>query len=244
MESGGNLLPLLRLGGVNLAYESLNRSTLLCTADEAPEESLKKTIEVDRLIDMLGDANPSTLDQIVAENVLALKASFWVWLAVIPIAQAVNMRDSMMRDFCQKLVLILISDKERWSNAAPENEWSRALLHGLTVGKRDVSPDELYAVLNKRTESVNLDCKIHKECGSYQQRVLAKFLKGIQSRAGELVKVLQGPTSNVLWPIYKIQVLFSLSIVCHLVENSMKPFDKEACLQIMPFSSGTPDAGF
>jgi len=31
---------------------------LICTADKAHEESLKKTIEVDRLIDMASDANP------------------------------------------------------------------------------------------------------------------------------------------------------------------------------------------
>jgi hypothetical protein len=37
---------------------SLNRNTLLCTAVKGPEESFKKTIEVDRLIDMLRDANP------------------------------------------------------------------------------------------------------------------------------------------------------------------------------------------
>jgi len=60
---------------------SLNRSTLLCAADKAPEESLKKTIEVDRLIDMLRDANPRELDQIVVENVLAFDAGFWVRLA-------------------------------------------------------------------------------------------------------------------------------------------------------------------
>lgn len=57
------------------------RSTLLCAADKAPEESLKKTIEVDRLIDMLRDANPRELDQIVVENVLAFDAGFWVRLA-------------------------------------------------------------------------------------------------------------------------------------------------------------------
>ncbi|XP_062194227.1 uncharacterized protein LOC133897497 isoform X2 [Phragmites australis] len=57
------------------------RITLLCAADKAPEESLKKTIEVDRLIDMLRDANPRELDQIVVENVLAFDAGFWVRLA-------------------------------------------------------------------------------------------------------------------------------------------------------------------
>jgi hypothetical protein len=30
---------------------------LLCAVDKAPEESLKKAIEVDRLIDMLSEAN-------------------------------------------------------------------------------------------------------------------------------------------------------------------------------------------
>lgn len=35
-----------------------NRNTLLCAAVKGPEESFKKTIEVDRLIDMLRDANP------------------------------------------------------------------------------------------------------------------------------------------------------------------------------------------
>lgn len=54
---------------------------MLCAADKAPEESLKKTIEVDRLIDMLRDANPRELDQIVVENVLAFDAGFWVRLA-------------------------------------------------------------------------------------------------------------------------------------------------------------------
>uniref|UniRef100_A0A452YJU8 Uncharacterized protein n=1 Tax=Aegilops tauschii subsp. strangulata TaxID=200361 RepID=A0A452YJU8_AEGTS len=34
------------------------RNTFLCAAVKGPEESFKKTIEVDRLIDMLRDANP------------------------------------------------------------------------------------------------------------------------------------------------------------------------------------------
>ena len=37
---------------------SISRTTLLCAADKPPEESLKKTVEVDRLIDMLRNANP------------------------------------------------------------------------------------------------------------------------------------------------------------------------------------------
>jgi len=39
-------------------------------------------------------------------------------------------------------------------NAAPENEWNKVLLDGLTVGKGDVSPDDLYAVISKRIERV------------------------------------------------------------------------------------------
>ncbi|GJM99345.1 hypothetical protein PR202_ga16436 [Eleusine coracana subsp. coracana] len=73
---------------------------------------------------------------------------------------------------------------------APENEWNKVLLDGLTVGKGDVSPDELYAVINKRIERV----LIRTEGGSYQQRILVEYLKEIQARAEEVVKVLQGPT--------------------------------------------------
>ena len=41
---------------------------LICTADKAPEESLKKTIEVDRLINMVSDANPRELNVIYIFN--------------------------------------------------------------------------------------------------------------------------------------------------------------------------------
>lgn len=57
------------------------RSALLCAAIKGPEESFKKTIEVDRLIDMLRDANPRELDVIVVENILAFSEGFWVRLA-------------------------------------------------------------------------------------------------------------------------------------------------------------------
>ena len=49
---------------------------------------------------------------------------------------------------------IIISDQWRLCNAAHENEWNKVLLDGLTVGKGDVSPDDLYAVINKRIERV------------------------------------------------------------------------------------------
>ncbi|AQK94985.1 hypothetical protein ZEAMMB73_Zm00001d010799 [Zea mays] len=80
--------------------------------------------------------------------------------------------------------------KRSYAYKAPENEWNKVLLDGLTVGKGDVSPDDLYAVINKRIERV----LIRTEGGSYQQRILVEYLKEIHARAEEVVKVLQGPT--------------------------------------------------
>ena len=40
----------------------------ICAADKAPEESLKKTIEVDRLINMVSDANPREVNAIYIFN--------------------------------------------------------------------------------------------------------------------------------------------------------------------------------
>ncbi|CAN1173250.1 hypothetical protein LINPERHAP2_LOCUS30555 [Linum perenne] len=73
---------------------------------------------------------------------------------------------------------------------APEEEWNRLLLEGLTVAKGDVTPDELYAVIKKRVERV----MIRTEGGSYQQRILGEYLKNIKSRVEEIVKVVQGQT--------------------------------------------------
>ncbi|XP_039796103.1 uncharacterized protein LOC120661345 isoform X2 [Panicum virgatum] len=290
-------IPVRSAGGSAFRAERRRRSTLLCAADKAPEESLKKTIEVDRLIDMLRDANPRELDQIVVENVLAFDAGFWVRLAArIDICKSdddkkdyeelaenvMNIVDRLVHKTDQKIeqstdvlkaiispvmhegdvkwpprepgtlklmekeisrreqegqldegflsevsaqlrqakqdgdkpglqamlqkVLQLyaskslqkrsyaykaiISDQYRLCNAAPENEWNKVLLDGLTVGKGDISPDDLYAVISKRIERV----LIRTEGGSYQQRILVEYLKEIQARAEEVVKVLQGPT--------------------------------------------------
>lgn len=113
------------------------------------------------------------------------------------------------------------------------------LLDGLTVGKGDVSPGKLYAVISKRIErvlirtvrSTNLEstksrachqhlCQPHfrsslfsclQEGGSYQQRVLVEFLKEIQARAEEVIK--SASRTNDLRPdgliYYRIKVLFS-----------------------------------
>lgn len=71
---------------------------------------------------------------------------------------------------------------------APEEEWNKLLLNGMTVGKGEISPEELYAVIKKRIERT----LIRTEGGSYQQRILTEYVKGIQSRAEEIVQVLQG----------------------------------------------------
>ena len=41
---------------------------LICAADKAHKESLKKIIEVDRLIDMVSDANPREVNAIYIFN--------------------------------------------------------------------------------------------------------------------------------------------------------------------------------
>ncbi|KAJ6395796.1 hypothetical protein OIU77_020953 [Salix suchowensis] len=71
---------------------------------------------------------------------------------------------------------------------APEKQWNKLLLNGMTVGKGEISPEELDAVIKKRIERT----LIRTEGGSYRQRILTEYLKGIQSRAVEIVQALQG----------------------------------------------------
>lgn len=52
------------------------------------------------------------------------------------------------------MLIITVSDMFSLCNAAPENDWNRLLLDGLTVGKGDVSPEEFYAVTKKRIERI------------------------------------------------------------------------------------------
>ncbi|KAK1261643.1 hypothetical protein QJS04_geneDACA001037 [Acorus gramineus] len=72
---------------------------------------------------------------------------------------------------------------------AREEEWNKLLIDGLTIGKGDISPEEFYAVVKKRIERT----LIRTEGGSYEQRVLTEYLKGIQSRSEEIVQAIQGP---------------------------------------------------
>lgn len=45
----------------------------------------------------------------------------------------------------QILILVLLS-------AAPEEEWNKMLINGITLGKGEISPEELHAVIKKRIE--------------------------------------------------------------------------------------------
>lgn len=71
---------------------------------------------------------------------------------------------------------------------APEEDWNKLLIEGLTVGKGEITPEEFYAVIKKRIERV----LIRTEGGSYQQRIVTEYLKGIQSRTEEVVQAIQG----------------------------------------------------
>ncbi|KAL2927245.1 Lysine--tRNA ligase [Bienertia sinuspersici] len=276
------------------------RKTLVCAANQDAEEAFKKTVEVDRLIDTLKDANPKELQQLVAENVLAFNEGFWIRLAARTdtckseddkkdyeelaatlmttvdllvhktnekiesstdvlksilkhameedqevtwpprdpqtfsrMEQELNQREqegyldegflsevnaqlrqakedgdkpgliAMLQKVLQLYAARVLSKRsyakkgneilkaEQFLEAvikAPENEWNTLLLNGLTIAKGDVSPEEFYAVINKRIERV----LIRTEGGSYQQRILTEYLKGIQSRTEELVQALQG----------------------------------------------------
>ncbi|MBA0804451.1 hypothetical protein Gohar_004034 [Gossypium harknessii] len=57
------------------------RRTLICAVNQDAEKAFKKTVEVDRLIDMLREANPSELQKLVVENILAFNETFWIRLA-------------------------------------------------------------------------------------------------------------------------------------------------------------------
>lgn len=280
--------------------ESKKRRTLICAVNQDPEESFKKTVEVDRLIDMLRDANPRELQKLVVENVLAFNEGFWIrlaartdsckseddkkdyeelaisvmsivdclvhktnekiesatdilkeilkpivdgeeeihWPPTDPEALKLMEKDIIQREqegqldegflaevsaqlrqakededkpgleaMLQKVLQLYASSilsKRSYAKKgeevlkaeqfletiikAPEEEWNKLLLNGMTVGKGEISPEELYAVIKKRIERT----LIRTEGGSYQQRILTEYLKGIQSRAEEIVQVLQG----------------------------------------------------
>lgn len=276
------------------------RTTFICAANQEAEEAFKKTVEIDRLIDMLREANPREIQKLVVENILAFNPSFWVRLAartdtcksdddkkdyeelattvmnvvdcvvhktkekiesstdvlkgvLKPVIDAegeipwpprdpqaltlmekeisqreqegqldegflaeVNAQlrqakedgdkpglEAMMQKVLQLYASIVLSKRSYAMKGkevlkdeqlletiiqAPEQEWSHILINGLTIGAGDISAEDLFAVLKKRIERV----LIRTEGGSYQQRILTEYLKGIETRAEEIVQVLQG----------------------------------------------------
>ncbi|XP_024030100.1 uncharacterized protein LOC21391798 [Morus notabilis] len=280
--------------------DSRTRRTLICAVNQDAEEAFKKTVEVDKLIDKLRDANPNELQKLVVENVLAFNEGFWIRLAartdtckseddkkdyeelavsvmsivdrlvhktnekiesstdvlkdiLKPVVDeveeiswpprdpdALNQMEkeiiqrekegqldegflaevnaqlrqakedgdkpgleAMLQKVLQLYASIVLSKRSYAKKGdevlkaeqfletiikAPEEQWNKLLIDGITLGKGEVSPEELYAVIKKRIERT----LIRTEGGSYKQRILTEYLKGIQSRAEELVQLLQG----------------------------------------------------
>ncbi|XP_042062762.1 uncharacterized protein LOC121806706 isoform X1 [Salvia splendens] len=276
------------------------RRNLICAVDKDAEKSFKKTVEIDRLIDILRDADDKEVQQLVVENVLAFNEGFWIRLAartetckseddkkdyeelaavlmsvvdrlvhktkekiesatdvlkailkpvideeeeiswpprdpdaLVLMQKELNQREqegqldegflaevnaqlrqakedgdkpgleAMLQKVLQLYASRVLSKRSyaRKGNEvlkpeqfletliqAPETEWNKLLLSGLTIAKGDILPQDLYAVVKKRIERV----LIRTEGGSYQQRVLIEYLKGIQSRGEEIVNALQG----------------------------------------------------
>ncbi|PKA50248.1 hypothetical protein AXF42_Ash017842 [Apostasia shenzhenica] len=276
-------------------------STLIYAINQDAEKSFKKTLEVDRLIDMLRVSNPRELQQLVVENILAFNESFWIRLAartetcksdddkkdykelatsvmsiVEQLVHKTNEKIESSTDILkailrpvvdetkevswppsdpealrlmeeqiykrehegqidegflaevnaqlrqakedgdkpglvamlQKVLQIYASkvlSKRSYANKggkvvlpeklletvieAPEENWNKLLIEGLTLGKGRVTHDEFYAVIKKRIERI----LIRTEGGSYQQRILTEYIKGIQSRTENIVQAFQSP---------------------------------------------------
>ncbi|KAG4114184.1 hypothetical protein ERO13_D12G030600v2 [Gossypium hirsutum] len=279
------------------------RRTLICAVNQDAEKAFKKTVEVDRLIDMLREANPSELQKLVVENILAFNETFWIRLAarsdtcksdddkkdyeelatavmsiVDRIVHKTHEKIDSATDVLKEILEPVVNEEEEtpWPPKdpealktmekkvfqmeqegkldegflaevsaqlrqakedadkpglqamlqkvlqlyastvlskrsyakkgnevlkaeqfletvikAPEQEWNKLLIDGLAVGKGEVSAEDFYAVIKKRIERT----LIRTEGGSYQQRILTEYLKGIESRAEEVVQFLQGNTA-------------------------------------------------
>lgn len=277
------------------------RRHLICAVKGGAEEgAFKKTVELDRMIDALKDANPRELEKLVVENILAFDEVFWIRLAtrsdtcksdddkkdyeelaatvmtivdcvvnktrekiesatdvlkgiLRPVVegveeiswpprdpQAINQMEkeviqrekegqldegflsevsaqlrqakedkdkpglaAMLQKVLQLYAATILSKRSYAKKGnevvkaehfletlikAPEEQWNKLFLEGLTLGKGGVTPDELSAVIKKRVERT----LIRTEGGSYQQRILIEYLKGIESRANDIMKLLQG----------------------------------------------------
>ncbi|CAA7391965.1 unnamed protein product [Spirodela intermedia] len=290
-----------QLNNWSLGHGSVRVS--VCATSKDAEKSFQKTVEVDRLIDMLRDSNSKELEKLIVENILSFDENFWIRLAarsdtcksdddkkdyeelatsVMSIVECVvhktrekiesstdvlesilkpvvhgdeeiswpprdpqaivlMEREMELKDqegqldegflsevnaqlrqakedgdkpgleaMLQKVLQIYASkmlSKRSYAKKgseiledesflesiikAPEEIWNKMLIDGLTVGKGNISPEALYAVVKKRIERT----LIRTEGGSYQQRILVEYLQGIESRAEEIVQVFQGKQS-------------------------------------------------
>ncbi|KAF4369609.1 hypothetical protein G4B88_021414 [Cannabis sativa] len=249
------------------------RRTLICAVNQDAEEAFKKTVEVDRLIDKLRDANPNELQQLVVENKdyeeLAVSVMSIVDRLVHKTNEKIETSTDVLKDILKPVVEKVEGEEIPWPPRdpevlkqmekevierekegqldegflaevsaqlrqakedgdkpgleamlqkvlqlyaskvlskrsyakkggeilkaeefletiikAPEELWNKLLIDGMTVGKGEISPEELYAVIRKRIERT----LIRTEGGSYQQRILTEYVKGIQSRAEEIVE--------------------------------------------------------
>ncbi|XP_071716845.1 uncharacterized protein [Rutidosis leptorrhynchoides] len=280
--------------------QTKTRRNLVCAVNQDTEDAFKKTVEVDRLIDLLKNSSDRELQNVVVENILAFNEDFWIRLAartdtcisdddkqdleelassimtiVDRVVHKTNEKIESATDVLKGILRPVVNEDEEISwpprdpnainlmekevkqreqegqldegflsevNAqlrqakedgdkpgleamlqkvlqlyasrvlskrsyatkgkevlqaeqfleeiikAPESEWNNVLINHLSCGKGNITPDELYTVIKKRRERT----LIRTEGGSYQQRVLIEFLKGIQSRAEEITQVLQG----------------------------------------------------
>ncbi|CAA0368483.1 unnamed protein product [Arabidopsis thaliana] len=257
------------------------RRTLICAVKGDPEDAFKKTVEIDRMIDALRDANPRQVEKIVVENILAFDEKDYEELATTVMTivdcvvnktrekietstdilkgilrpaidgveeiswpprdpEAINLMKkeiiqrekegqldegflsevnaqlrqakedkdkpgllAMLQKVLQLYSATILSKRSYAKKGnevvkaehfletlikAPEEQWNKLFVDGLTIGKGDITPDELSAVIKKRIERT----LIRTEGGSYQQRILTEYLKGIESRANEIMKLLQG----------------------------------------------------
>uniref|UniRef100_A0A1J3FQY4 Uncharacterized protein n=1 Tax=Noccaea caerulescens TaxID=107243 RepID=A0A1J3FQY4_NOCCA len=294
--TSSSLWKLSLFSGVNLK----RRRTLICAVKGDAEGAFKKTVEIDRMIDALRDANPRELEKLVVENILAFDEVFWIRLAarsdtcksdddkkdyeelaatvmsivdcvvnktrekiesstdvlkgiLRPVVEGVEEiswppRDpeaiyqmekeviqrekegqldegflsevsaqlrqakedkdkpglaAMLQKVLQLYAATILSKRSYAKKGnqvvkaehfletlikAPEEQWNKLFLQGLSIGKGEITPDEISAVIKKRIERT----LIRTEGGSYQQRILVEYLKGIESRAQEIMNLLQG----------------------------------------------------
>ncbi|XP_022763211.1 uncharacterized protein LOC111308830 isoform X5 [Durio zibethinus] len=221
------------------------RRTLICAVNQDAEKAFKKTVEVDRLIDMLREANPEEqmfqmeqegkLDEGFLSEVSAqlrqskedgdkpgleamLQKVLQLYASIVLLKRSYAKKGNEVLKAEQFLETVI---------KAPEQQWNKLLIDGLTVGKGEISPEEFYAVIKKRIERtlirtvrgtlclefllavdstlfsfqpllfilpISVSCFLSRsqEGGSYQQRILTEYLKGIESRAEEIVQFLQG----------------------------------------------------